>query len=55
VVDALNRRVHELHDTTISICQTDIKGKNCEAAKEYFYYMELVTNLRQGKMQQKVE
>jgi hypothetical protein len=27
VVDALNRRVHELHATTISMYQTDLKGK----------------------------
>jgi hypothetical protein len=32
VVDALNRRVHELHATTISMYQTDIKGKISEAA-----------------------
>jgi hypothetical protein len=27
VVDALNKRVHELHATTISMYQTDIKGR----------------------------
>jgi hypothetical protein len=32
VVDALSRRVHELHGTTISMYQTDIKGRILEAA-----------------------
>jgi hypothetical protein len=32
VVDALSRRVHELHAMTISMYQTDIKGKFSEAA-----------------------
>jgi hypothetical protein len=34
VADELNRRVHELHPTTISMHQTDLKGKISEAAKE---------------------
>jgi hypothetical protein len=34
VVDALSRRVHELHATTISMCQIDIKGRILEAANE---------------------
>jgi hypothetical protein len=55
VVDSLNRRVHELHDTTIRMYQTDIKGIIFEDAKADLQYMELVTKLQQGKMQQKVE
>ena len=55
MVDAFNRRVHELHATTISMYQTDLKGKIPEVAKSYLQYMELVTKLQQGKMQQKVE
>jgi hypothetical protein len=55
VVDALSRRVHELHATTISMCQTDIKGRIYETAKEDLQYIELVTKLQQGKMQQKVK
>jgi hypothetical protein len=31
VVDALSKRVYELHATTISMYQTDIKGKISEA------------------------
>jgi hypothetical protein len=45
VVDALSRRVHELHATTISMYQTDLKGKHFEAGKLYLQYMELVTKL----------
>jgi hypothetical protein len=55
VVDALSRRVHELHATTISMYQTDIKGRILEAANADLQYMELVAKLQQGKMLQKVE
>jgi hypothetical protein len=55
VVDALTRRVHELHATTISMYQSDLKDRFIEAAKSDLQYMELVTKLQQGKMQQKVE
>jgi len=37
VVDALSRRVHELHATTIIMYQIDIKGIIPEATKEYFH------------------
>jgi hypothetical protein len=47
VVDALSRRVHELHATTISMYQTDVKGRILEAAKADSQYMELVTKLQQ--------
>jgi hypothetical protein len=42
VVDALSRRVHELHAMAISMYQTDIKGRILEAANAYLQYMELV-------------
>ena len=44
-----------MHATTISMYQTNLKGRNFEAAKVYLQYMELVTKLQQGKMQQKAE
>jgi hypothetical protein len=50
VDDALSRRVHELHATTISMYQTDIKGIILEAANADLWYMELVAKLQQGKM-----
>jgi hypothetical protein len=55
VVEALNMRVHEIHDTTIIMYQNDLKGIIFKAAKAYLRYMEIVTKLQQGKMQQKVE
>jgi hypothetical protein len=55
VVDALSRRVHELHDTTISMYQTDIKGIILDATNEDLQYMERVAKLQQGEMPKKVE
>jgi hypothetical protein len=55
VVDALNKRVPELHATTISMYQTNIKCRISEATKVDSQYIELVTKLQQGKMQQKAE
>jgi hypothetical protein len=55
VVDALNIRVHELYDTTISMYWTDVKGRISEAANTDLQYRDLVANLQQGKMPQKVE
>ena len=55
MVGALIRRVHELHTTAIRMYQTDLKEIIFEAANSDLQYMELVTKLQQGKMQQKVE
>jgi hypothetical protein len=54
VVDALSRRVHELHDTTISMYQSDLKDKILEATKSDLQYKELVAKLR-CILQQKIE
>ena len=35
VVDALSKRVHELHATTIGMYQTDLKDRILEVAKAY--------------------
>jgi hypothetical protein len=55
VVDALRRRVHELHAIAISMYQTNIKRKILEAANVDLQYRELVAKLQQGKMPQKME
>jgi hypothetical protein len=55
VVDALNKRVHKLQDTTISMYRTDIKSIILEATNADFHYRDLVAKLQQGKMPQKVE
>jgi hypothetical protein len=49
VVDALIKRVHELHATTINMYQTDIKGKVLEVASANLQYRKLVVKLQQGK------
>jgi hypothetical protein len=46
VVDALSRRVHELHATTISLYRTDIKRKILEDANVDLQYRELVAKLQ---------
>jgi hypothetical protein len=45
VVDALNRRVHELHVTAISMYQSDLKDRIIEVVKSYLQYKELVAKL----------
>jgi hypothetical protein len=55
VPDALSRRVHELHVTTISMYQTDIKNRILEATNVYLQYIELVAKLQQGKMPKEME
>jgi hypothetical protein len=55
VVDALSRRVHELHTTTIIMYQSDLKDKIFEATKSDLQNKELVAKLQQGILQQKIE
>jgi hypothetical protein len=55
VADALSRRVHEFHATTISMYQSNLKDKNTEAVKTYLQYKELVAKLQQGILQQEIE
>jgi hypothetical protein len=55
VADALSRRVHELHSTTISMYQSDLKDKIIEASKANLQYKELVAKIQQGILQHKFE
>jgi hypothetical protein len=55
VADALNKRVHELHATTIIMYQIDIKSRILEAANAYLQYKDLVAKLQQGEIPQKME
>jgi hypothetical protein len=48
VANALCRRVHELHATTIRMYQSDLKEKIMEATKSDLQYKELVVKLQQG-------
>jgi hypothetical protein len=45
VVDALNRRLQELHTTIIGMYQTDLKVRISETTKVDLLYMELVIKL----------
>jgi hypothetical protein len=49
--DALNRRVHEMHATTISMYQSDLKYIILEATKLDLQYKQLVAKLQQGNLQ----
>jgi hypothetical protein len=53
--DALDKRVHKLHATTISMYQSYLKDIILEAAKLDLQYKELVAKLHQGNLQQKIE
>jgi hypothetical protein len=55
VADALSRRVHEMHATTISMYQSDLKDRITKAAKSDLQYKELVAKLQQGNLQQNIE
>jgi hypothetical protein len=55
VVDALSRRLHKLHATTISMYRNYIKGRILESTNADLQYMELVAKLQQSKMPHKVE
>jgi hypothetical protein len=46
VVDALNRRVHEMYARAISMYQSYLKDKITEVAKLDLHYKELVTKLQ---------
>jgi hypothetical protein len=48
VDNALSRRVHEFHATTISMYKSDLKDKIIEATKLDLQYMEIITKLQQG-------
>jgi hypothetical protein len=55
VVDALSRKVHELHATTISMCQTEMKDIILEAASIDLQYKSLVAKLQQHERPQTKE
>jgi hypothetical protein len=52
VADALSRKVHELHDTTISMYRTELKDQILEAASADLQYRNLVAKLQQQESPQ---
>jgi hypothetical protein len=55
VANALSRRVPELHATSISMYQSDLKDRIIEVSISDLQYKELVGKLQQGILQQKIE
>jgi hypothetical protein len=55
VADALSRKVHELHATTISMYRTEIKDRILEAANADLQYRGLVAKLQQRERPQTKE
>jgi hypothetical protein len=47
VANALSRKLHKLHATTISMYQTEMKDKILEAANDDLQYKNLVAKLQQ--------
>jgi hypothetical protein len=55
VVDALSKRVHEMHATTISMYKSDLKDRILEVAKLDQHYLQTKETLQQGNFQQKIK
>jgi hypothetical protein len=55
VVDALSRKVHELHATTISMYRTEVKDRILEVANTDLQYRSLVAKLQQRERPQTKE
>jgi hypothetical protein len=55
VADALSRKVHELHATTISMYRTEMKDRILEAANNDLQYKSLVAKLQQREISQTKE
>jgi hypothetical protein len=55
VVGALNKRMHEMHATSISMFQTDLCDIILEVSRTNMHYMDISVTLQQGMSQQKVE
>jgi hypothetical protein len=53
VVDALNRRVHEMHATTISMYCSDLKRRILEVVTSDQHYAQVKEGLQQGNLQLK--
>jgi Mg2+ and Co2+ transporter CorA len=53
VVDALSRRVHKMHDTTISMYMIDLKDRILEVVTTDQHYVQVKESLQQNILQQK--
>jgi hypothetical protein len=55
VVDALSRRVHEMHATTISMYKFDLCDRILEVSKLDPRYVDIKATLQKGMLQKKIE
>jgi hypothetical protein len=54
VVDALSRRAHKMHISTINMFNTDLKNIILEATYSYKQYLKIKEALQQDNLQQKI-
>jgi hypothetical protein len=52
VVDALNKRVHEMHTETIKMYRTNLKEKIIATTNSYQRYVKIKETLQKGNLQQ---
>jgi hypothetical protein len=55
VADALSRRVHLMHATTVSMHQSDLKSIILDDLVTYQHYLQVKESLQQGDVQQKIK
>jgi hypothetical protein len=55
VVDALNRRVHLMHATTVSMHQSDLKRRILDVVVTDQHYLQVKESLQQENVQQKIK
>jgi hypothetical protein len=55
VVDAINRRVHLMHATTVSMHQSDLKSIILDVVVTYQHYLQVKESLQQEDVQQKMK
>jgi hypothetical protein len=55
VVNALSRRVHLMHDTVVSMHQSDLKNKILDDLVTYQNYLQVEESLQQGDVKQKIK
>jgi hypothetical protein len=55
VVDALSRRAHEVHVSSINMYRKYLKDKIIEASNSYLNYLQTKEKLQQSNSQQKIK
>ena len=55
MVDALSRKVHEMHVASLSICQPDLRQQIVDHTVEYGMYVQIKDKLQQQILEKKYE